>query len=1176
MSCTDKNPLIREGTSLLNRVLAALAPGYAKVDERDPADLLLFAKRYSTCLNYYDETNTLSGDWQDLMRSDVSVTLATLAKINVQEISDYKKRIYKNIRLASSDADAKLEFKYLFDLLFSLVAMLDEQFRFLPADFEYKNILTDTISRKLQLPLANLEFCFNDYKSKSELDYSTEQLDNDSPIHVVSDGNFKRSNLSSIWNTVAADISITNPPALPAKDFIVYIINHNLFNGQIDALLNGVSSVVNRANDLFVQTLGNYPNHTPHFALFIAFIEIFRHAQDDLNLYTKDHLDFYYKDVLQLSNQAPDPDSAHLLFELQKNATDHLLTKNTLFKGGKDITGTEINYALTDDVVITKATISKIQSQQIIRGTRDILKVSSIANSDDGQGARLTTVDKSWFTFGDVDKIKNAKPGFALASNILFLNEGARIVIVLVKFKNPLTGIGVYNSHCFTAQFTGKKKWETISQVSVIAVGSELIFYFTLNPDDPAIVPYSEKVHAQNMNGSLPVLEIFLNQDIPNAIPYTFLCNREILAMEIAVEVNGLKNLMLSNDSGSVDASKPFKPFGNFPESGTSAYIGSKEIFQKNLTRLDLNTDWKVTANTAAIPALNATASYLSQNNFNISSYQYNLSVNGPRTTASIVFPPGSFPAAAIDFSANERLAATTIEGFLRIRLDDSSFSLQTHLANVSASLSHTSISNTSNNPTVYTVAIPAAPVPVDAILNNFSVNYTATANISFQSGQTPENNMFYHIGDLGSERVDELLSDQSGDPGNTSRFTLLKDIENEGELFIGLENAMPGSEITILFQVEDGSSNPLLDIETLKWFYLAANNSWKKFNDEDVVDNTNNFTQSGVVSISLPADIDNNNTLLQNGLHWIKITAHPYTDAVCKMIQIQAQAARVQLVQDDTKNIEFRQLLPANSISKLLVSDAALKTISQPFDSFDGRIRETDDGFYVRVSERLRHKQRAITIWDYEHIVLQKFQKIFKVKCINQAGFYTEQGEDVFCENYPGHVSVITIPDQNKNTIMDPLRPYTPIGLLNNISDYLKTVISPFVKLHVKNPQFEEVQLEFEVSFYPHMNPDFYKKQLNDDIEQFLCPWAFGNTKEISFGGKIYKSTLINFIEERPYVDFITCVKMNQYINRGGAGSQTLTNVEEVVASTARSILVSYHDGVTRHIITTPANCVC
>ncbi len=77
MSCTDKNPLTREGTSLLNRVLAALSSDYAKVDEREAADIILFAKRYAAKLKYYKEDNTVDGDWQVLMSSDVSIPLAT-------------------------------------------------------------------------------------------------------------------------------------------------------------------------------------------------------------------------------------------------------------------------------------------------------------------------------------------------------------------------------------------------------------------------------------------------------------------------------------------------------------------------------------------------------------------------------------------------------------------------------------------------------------------------------------------------------------------------------------------------------------------------------------------------------------------------------------------------------------------------------------------------------------------------------------------------------------------------------------------------------------------------------------------------------------------------------------------------------------------------------------------
>jgi hypothetical protein len=47
--------------------------------------------------------------------------------------------------------------------------------------------------------------------------------------------------------------------------------------------------------------------------------------------------------------------------------------------------------------------------------------------------------------------------------------------------------------------------------------------------------------------------------------------------------------------------------------------------------------------------------------------------------------------------------------------------------------------------------------------------------------------------------------------------------------------------------------------------------------------------------------------------------------------------------------------------------------------------------------------------------------------------------------------------------------------------------------------------------------------KKLNDEIVHFLTPWAFDENAEVKFNQKIYASSIINFIEERSYVDFIT-----------------------------------------------------
>ena len=110
-----------------------------------------------------------------------------------------------------------------------------------------------------------------------------------------------------------------------------------------------------------------------------------------------------------------------------------------------------------------------------------------------------------------------------------------------------------------------------------------------------------------------------------------------------------------------------------------------------------------------------------------------------------------------------------------------------------------------------------------------------------------------------------------------------------------------------------------------------------------------------------------------------------------------------------------------------------------------------------------------------------------------------------------------------------------------------------------------------------PNHDATVYSNQLSMDIEQFLTPWAFDNNSDIEFGGTIEKSVVLNFIEERDYVDYITCFKMNHIIRRDGTTIlEMLPDIETAVASTARSILVSYNDGVTRHIITSPANCNC
>ncbi len=253
---------------------------------------------------------------------------------------------------------------------------------------------------------------------------------------------------------------------------------------------------------------------------------------------------------------------------------------------------------------------------------------------------------------------------------------------------------------------------------------------------------------------------------------------------------------------------------------------------------------------------------------------------------------------------------------------------------------------------------------------------------------------------------------------------------------------------------------------------------------------------------------------------------------------------------------------------------DPAVKKVIQPAASFGGAPLESGDRFYIRASERLRHKDRGVTMWDYERLVLERFATIYKVKCINHTELQRDANETVVADNElrPGHVVVVTIPNLLDNPNSDPLRPYTDSRTLVAVAQFLRERLSPFVRLEVTNPKFEEVQVKFRVAFSEDIaDTAFYLKELESAIVRFLCPWAYGDaagaqTQDISFGGKWHKSAIINFVEELPYVDYLRDFEMYHKVDIEQSDAAWSRIDEEVArASTARSILVSHRE----HIIT-------
>ncbi|RYZ51020.1 MAG: hypothetical protein EOP49_12650 [Sphingobacteriales bacterium] len=454
---------------------------------------------------------------------------------------------------------------------------------------------------------------------------------------------------------------------------------------------------------------------------------------------------------------------------------------------------------------------------------------------------------------------------------------------------------------------------------------------------------------------------------------------------------------------------------------------------------------------------------------------------------------------------------------------------------------------------------------PYTPVIASLSATYKASASCSFNfsgASNTPaakladyssRNVQLFHETPFGQAEQHVFLREQSFPAAVAARIALLPVYDSEGEFLLGLLNATTGSIVSVLFAVAEGSENPeapsFSENKRIQWSGLG-NNEWFALDSGYIVsDTTNNFLRSGIISFLLPERMNSTNTVLPSGLFWLraKLPAGTHFDSVSRFISVQAQAMEAVFTNHDNDLSHLAQSLPAGTISKLVSRLGGVKKVIQPFNSFGGEPEEADADFYLRVSERLRHKNRAIDIWDYERLILARFPGIFKVKCQNHTSAKTSTS--VGYELDPGYVTLIPVPDVRNKNLYDIFKPKVSSNVLREIEAYIRDLNAMHITFVAAQPAYEEVLFRFTVKFYKQYDPNAYTKILNEALRQYLAPWAYDTAAQISFGGVLYKSVVIGFIEEQPYVDFVTDFKMTV----DGSGDQ-----KEIRASSSGSILTT------------------
>jgi hypothetical protein len=120
-----------------------------------------------------------------------------------------------------------------------------------------------------------------------------------------------------------------------------------------------------------------------------------------------------------------------------------------------------------------------------------------------------------------------------------------------------------------------------------------------------------------------------------------------------------------------------------------------------------------------------------------------------------------------------------------------------------------------------------------------------------------------------------------------------------------------------------------------------------------------------------------------------------------------------------------------------------------------------------------------------------------------------------------------VVLPRQQGLNAVDPLAPRADLGTLEAIRQHLQARCAPQAVVHVVNPRYQPLQVQFKVRLRPGFGFAFYRNVLNQALLQRLSPWAFDDAladgAEPGFNGRIVRSALLDFVEAQPYVDFVT-----------------------------------------------------
>ncbi|MGY6412329.1 MAG: hypothetical protein ACXIUV_15055 [Alkalilacustris sp.] len=654
-----------------------------------------------------------------------------------------------------------------------------------------------------------------------------------------------------------------------------------------------------------------------------------------------------------------------------------------------------------------------------------------------------------------------------------------------------------------------------------------ITFQIRLDPDAPAVVAPG--------GAGAPVLRI-LASPLARICPVSLLERFRLSRVRLRAQVRGLRGLTGFGDDGRLDLAQSFAPFGPRPGNGARLIVASAEMAVKPVTELGVAIDWvDLPGNGLGFaahyrdygpgqtpPAPVLTAEYLSADGWKPLASEpapmFPPDPLGGLATGSVALRGAVQGNAIPDLAAAPPPAASArdqlVSGAVRITLGGAPDGfLQDAYPGALVRAMRPRLIDWPRRP------MPRPPfVPRVRAL---ALDYGAVKVMSLNAPDSARpGERVTQITPFGRRVV--FPRDSAVDVG------LFPARLGYGAHFIRIDGAGLPGPVSLLMELS-GSDLERLPGPRIRvaWFYLGQA-GWTELPDSALAaDSTDGLMRSGVVSLDLPADAQRRSDEMPGTGYWLAaVVQRPDLDRFPVLRRVQTNGlwalceAGPDAPPDRPRRFAFLPGRPGVPAPSEVAGDRAR------------RGPEDAAGFKTRVAEGLQHRQRAVTPWDVERLVLEAFPEVWMVLCLPRF-------DTVAARAAAGHLTVVVVPHPPPPVpgAAPAARLFDPL-LLRRIEAFLRARAPHQARIRVRNPGYEVLQLRGQVRFDAPEGAGALAQRLREEVTRRLTVWTApeGPGRGLGrFGWSLNLGALHAEIEALPYVDRVTALSALHLVRDDG-----------------------------------------